>query len=234
MRDQLHPGVKRFVVRSASPAGFQLIRPDKGYTKAEAARDVNLGLNGRNMRALKRFERNITFVAGVNTAPGNPGVMWADLTPGRHWAVDVTPRNLKAGKLRTIRVAGEPTKGDVRGDGVIRAVDENAWAKQPGRIPNQGKLTFRNDDANNHFVVMTKLRKGKTLKDVRRFLNGEGPPPVRFQHTLDTGVVSPGEEMTMKYSLPRGRYVVLCFWPDADMGGMPHALMGMIREIRLN
>jgi hypothetical protein len=27
--------------------------------------------------------------------------------------------------------------------------------------------------------------------------------------------------------------VMLCFWPDASHGGMPHAFMGMIRGIKL-
>ena len=39
--------------------------------------------------------------------------------------------------------------------------------------------------------------------------------------------------MTADYKLPKGNYVMLCFWPDATMGGMPHAFMGMIREIKL-
>lgn len=46
-------------------------------------------------------------------------------------------------------------------------------------------------------------------------------------------MVSPGKSMTMRYSLPPGNYVMICFWPDADMGGMPHAFMGMYRGIRI-
>jgi hypothetical protein len=39
--------------------------------------------------------------------------------------------------------------------------------------------------------------------------------------------------MTMRYSLSHGHYVLLCWWPDAEMGGMPHAFMGMFRGITL-
>ena len=39
--------------------------------------------------------------------------------------------------------------------------------------------------------------------------------------------------MAMNYSLPRGDYVLVCFWPDANMGGMPHAFMGMYRGIKV-
>jgi hypothetical protein len=50
---------------------------------------------------------------------------------------------------------------------------------------------------------------------------------------LDTGVLSPGKSMSFSYRLPRGNYVLMCFWPDADMGGTPHVLMGMYRGLRV-
>ena len=37
----------------------------------------------------------------------------------------------------------------------------------------------------------------------------------------------------MKYRLPKGNYVLTCFWPDASMGGMPHAFMGMYRVVKV-
>ena len=39
--------------------------------------------------------------------------------------------------------------------------------------------------------------------------------------------------MTVDYDLPAGQYVIMCFFPDPHMGGMPHALMGMLRMIHL-
>ena len=54
-----------------------------------------------------------------------------------------------------------------------------------------------------------------------------------FSKSLSIGVVSPGLSETVDYKLPKGNYVMLCFWPDATMHAMPHAFMGMIREIKL-
>ena len=45
---------------------------------------------------------------------------------------------------------------------------------------------------------------------------------------METGSLSPGRSMTVDYDLPGGQYVVLCFFPDPKMGGMPHAMMGMV------
>jgi hypothetical protein len=46
-------------------------------------------------------------------------------------------------------------------------------------------------------------------------------------------VISGGKSMTLKYRLPAGRYVMVCFWPDADMGGTPHAFLGMYRGLKV-
>ena len=87
-------------------------------------------------------------------------------------------------------------------------------------------------------MAMFKLRKGKTFEDwktlVRKAKQGErAKPPVNFSIGLDSGVVSPSQEMTFDYSLPKGNYVLTCFWPDASMGGMPHAFMGMSRPVKV-
>ena len=50
---------------------------------------------------------------------------------------------------------------------------------------------------------------------------------------METGTLSPGRSMTVDYDLPAGQYVVMCFFPDPKMGGMPHSLMGMLRMIHL-
>ena len=81
---------------------------------------------------------------------------------------------------------------------------------------------------------MTKMTKGATLADVKEFLmTEEGPPPVDFSKSFDSAVISPGHDLTVQYKLPAGTYALLCFWPDASMGGMPHASMGMVRTIKL-
>jgi hypothetical protein len=47
-----------------------------------------------------------------------------------------------------------------------------------------------------------------------------------------TDTLTTGESQTLTYSLPKGEYVELCFFPD-PMTGMPHALMGMIGIVHL-
>ena len=46
-------------------------------------------------------------------------------------------------------------------------------------------------------------------------------------------MLSPGHRVAFRYHLPKGHYILTCFWPDADMGGMPHAFMGMYRQLNV-
>ena len=238
MTQRLRPGTHKYIINSGSSAGFQLVEAAPGYTKAEAARDVLRGLSRGNTRAQKRFEKNITLLGGANSRPGHPAVMWVNLPAGDYWALDTDADRPRAGKFLTVHVAGDRVEGGVRGTAVIRAINDSDWASKPASIGHKGRLKFRNDSRANHFVIMAKLADGKTMKDFNRWIEKsmrgvDAPPPIDSRNELSTGVVSPGHAMTLKYNLPRGRYVLTCFWPDADMHGMPHAFMGMNRGIRL-
>ena len=236
MVQHLRPGVHRFVVRSTKQASFQIIRPHAGYTKREAARDGNAIFN--SPRALKRFERNVTLLGGVTSQPGHPGVMWARVPAGRTWVVDTNSQKLRARKITSLVVSGERVRGVLPGRATLRAVDETQWAKLPRSIPHRGRLIFRNNSVDNHFVDLFKLAPGKTVADFRQWvqdaMNGaDAPPPLDFSAGIDTGVVGPGHAMSQRYNLPPGDYVLSCFWPDAENDNMPHAFMGMYRGITL-
>jgi hypothetical protein len=236
MPQRMRPGTHKFVISSADEAGFQLAKPAPGYTKREVAFDLNRALVKGKVPALKRFERNIVLAGGAPSAPGENGVMWANLSPGRYWALDTTAPRTRARRILNIQVSGTHVAGKAHGTSMIRAINEADWAPRPKRMDSSGRLTFRNDAEANHFVILARLAKGKTVRDFRRWINSganSAPPLNERAPGLDTGVVGPGRQMTMKYDLPRGRYVLVCFWPDADMDGMPHAFMGMYRGLRL-
>jgi hypothetical protein len=239
MPTQLRPGVHRFVVRSVKSSAFQLLRPHRGYTKREAVRDVTRGLitEQSNVRALRRFERNTELLGGVSSAPGTPGVMWARLHAGRYWAVDTNLMKLGPRKLHTVDVRGHRVAGALPAGPTLRAIHETQWAPKPASIPARGVLRFVNDSTDNHFIAMGKLLPGKTVDDFAAWVKAvqggaQTPPPLDMSSPgLDSGALSPGHAMAMRYHVPPGDYVLTCFWPDADMGGLPHAFMGMYRGI---
>lgn len=233
MPETLQPGVTTFKVTSARKGGsaFQLARPAEGYTVEKASRDIAKGFEDGNMKAFKRFEANVTLLGGT-TADKTADKLVVDLEPGTHWAVDTN--NTDPDKFFVFEVSGEETGNTMPAATTLRALKATDWARAPRSIPRKGLLELTNDSSANHFIVLTKLKKGKTYRDFKKWFKTEdGPPPVVFRVGADSGTVSPGYSASFSYKLPKGNYVLLCFWPDADMGGMPHAYMGMHRAIKV-
>jgi hypothetical protein len=237
MPTTIQPGVTTFSVTSAAKHGssFQLVLPAVGYTAEAAASDIDKAFNAGKVKALKHFEANVTLLGGMH-ADTTTDTLIVDLDPGSYWALDTDTNN--PAKFFGFTVTGSDT-GNVAPDAVtIQAKKATTWAKNPASIPHKGLLRFKNAASNNHFLEMGKLKKGYTYKDFKQWLaraeNGDpGPSPVNFGIGLDSGVLSPGHEAIFNYKLPKGDYVMLCFWPDASMGGLPHAFMGMHRLITL-
>lgn len=229
----VQPGVNEFHVTSAKPSGFQLISLAADYTSDEAEADIKAGLEGGKMSALRRMERNVTLIGGVSSVPGKAATFWVDLEPGVYIALDVAGKT-NAAKWVTLTVSGLDTGLSMPSGSTVKAVRDAKWAKKPASIPRKGTLTFRNRSTANHFVFMARMARGATLADVKQWLMTEkGKPPLDFSTSLDTAVISPGHDLALDYKLPAGTYAMLCFWPDASMGGMPHAAMGMVRTIKL-
>ena len=238
MPTTLAPGVHRFVVRSVGGSAFQLVRPAAGYSKADLARDVRIGFEG-DVQAFKRFERNTELVGGVSANSGEKGVMWAKLRRGTYWAFDTDPSRFLASKMLTVKVRGENQGGSLPDAATLTASGNAAWAESPASIPASGKVTLRNEADANHFFGLGRLKAGRTMADVDAFVealtNGDNPgkSPIRFGVGFESGAVAPGQAMTMKYDLPPGEYVMVCFWPMPEHDFMPHTFMGMYRQLTL-
>jgi hypothetical protein len=234
MAHHLRPGVHRFVVRSAGESSFQIVRTRPGYSQAELAHDVAVGVNGGDMTAFRRFERNVTLLGGIATRHGERGVMYVDLPRGkRYLAVDTNA----APRFHHFTVGGHRLAGRLPSARTISAVGATRWGAQPRVIARSGTLRFANRSSENHFIALARLQPGKTLADWNAFIakakagDESAVPPVSETGEIDTGVVSPGHVFAFRYHLPAGHYVLTCWWGDADMGGMPHAFMGMNREL---
>lgn len=233
----IQPGVNQFrVTTEAKSSGFQLVQFAEGYTLDEAIADIDAGFEKGKLKALKRFEANATLFGGLNVLSGKVGKLTVNLPVGSYYAADIERNRPSA--FTAFTVAGADTGATMPAGSTVRAVKSTSWAKSPRTIAHRGMLTFKNHTDNNHFVGLVKLNKGKTVKDFGAWVDAamegeEGPPPVNFRVSFDGGVVSPGHTVAMNYKLPKGDYVLVCFWPDASMGGMPHAFMGMFRGIKL-
>lgn len=226
------PGVTTFkITTTRRSSSFQVLALAPGYTVEQAETDVENGLEKGRLRALKRFEANTTLLGGATASSDRAGKLAVDLDPGTYYALDT---NKTGSPWLPFTVSGADTGATMPADATIKAIDSTTWSKRPAAIPRSGWLRFRNRADQFHFISLVRLMPGKTVEDFAAFLEEEsGPPPVDFRFSLDTGVISPGHDMATKYRLPRGNYVLACFWPDASMGGMPHAFMGMYRLVKV-
>jgi hypothetical protein len=237
MPTTVQPGVTTFrVTTEAKQSGFQLVQLADGYSLEDLIRDVDKGLEKGRLKAFRRFEANTTLLGGVNVANGRIGKLTLDLEPGSYYAADIERNRPSA--FTAFTVAGADTGAAMPAGPTVRAIDSTTWSKKTKVLPRRGMLTFQNFSDENHFVVLAKLGRGKTVEDFGDWVDAamrgeEGPPPISFTSGFDSGVVSPGHTVAMNYRLPKGSYVLTCFWSDADMRLMPHAFMGMYRGIEV-
>ena len=106
MPTTIQPGVNTFKVTTANKRGsaFQLAQAAAGYTAADAARDIEKGLDGGNVKAIKRFEANVTLLGGMSVTKDKAGKLVVDLAPGDYWALDTNTN--EPGKFFEFTVAG--------------------------------------------------------------------------------------------------------------------------------
>lgn len=91
-------------------------------------------------------------------------------------------------------------------------------------------VDFTNSGQELHHGIIGKLGEGKTLADVRQFLESgeQGPPPPWFDDSPpDMTLISPGEKAGVVIDAHEGTYVMLCFMPDPQ--GKPHVASGMFQ-----
>lgn len=202
---------------------------DKGYDGRDFRKDLAAFERKNDIKALKRFLANTEILGGVQ--PGGSGTIVLPKA-GEYAVFSFGSRDLgqfTAG--RATRSAPAPAV-----DGKIVGRTGPKWGGS-SHLPAKGTFLFKNADRTvPHFVLMQQVAEGTTKEQVLEVLMSEeqGPPPEWFlPATLETGSLSPGRKMTVDYDLPPGQYVVLCFFPDPNMKGMPHALMGMVEMIHL-
>ena len=75
-------GVHAFHITSTKRSAFQLATRATGYSKRELVKDVNDAFGKNDLKALKRFEKNVTFLGGVSSSPDEMGMMTATLPRG--------------------------------------------------------------------------------------------------------------------------------------------------------
>jgi hypothetical protein len=221
----LHAGRVKVQVRGKGTA--EIIMFDRGYSYRTFRKDV-AAVDKGDMKALKRAIARTTFLGGVQ--PGGSGTV---VLPK---AGDYTVFSFASRGHAVLRAGAVKPSRTPKVDGKIIGRTGPSWGGST-HLPAKGTFMFKNADRTvPHFVELLQVAEGTTIDQVMGFLMSEeqGPPPEWvLPGRMDTASLSPGRKMTVDYDLPPGQYVVLCFFPDPNMKGMPHAFMGMVEMIHL-
>ena len=226
--DGLRAGRVKLSVRGRGPVEFAMFKA--GYDVADFAADVNKFGAKNDVKALKRALKNTTIIGGL--AGGGTGTIVFP-KPGAYTPISLGERGLVTGKTLVVDGPKRSSKTP-HTDGSLIAKNGPSWGGA-SQLPMKGRFQFKNKADQPHFVVLQQVAEGTTTDQVLTYLQSgeEAPPPWGLPAGMETGTLSPGHSMTVDYDLPAGQYVVMCFFPDPKMGGMPHALMGMLRMIHL-
>jgi hypothetical protein len=197
----------------------QIIRFDKGHTAAEAIKQGNAWGDGG-----KPLPEWITITGGVgDVLPGQTGIAVQQLEPGDYVAFD-----LNTGASAEFKVSGEGAGGAPSAPASIAAVEYSF--KATGLKAGKQKVLFDNKGKQPHLIAAAPMKPGKTIADVRKFIQTEkGESPVDEQSDLSTAVIEGGTKQQVELDLKSGKYALLCFVPDRQ-GGPPHIAKGMISE----
>lgn len=228
--DGLRPGRVHLSVKGAGIVEIAMFK--RGYDAADFVADTNKFGAKNDVKALKRALANTQILGGVSG--GGSGTIVLPKA-GSYTPISLGQRGVVVGKPFMVRGPARSSSAP-RTDGTIVAKAGLAWGGSTS-LPAKGSFLFKNKRSAGipHFVVLQQVAEGTTTDQVLEFLQSgdEGQPPWGLPAGMETGSLSAGRSMTVDYDLPAGQYVVMCFFPDPEMGGMPHALMGMLEMIHL-
>ena len=185
------------------------------------------------------------------TAPGDSSRVTQYLEPGSYvWICPIEDSeghpHFAKGEVKPFVVHAAGARGGDReaapeASMAIRLLDFSFTFEAP---PNAGRHTIRVENAGRepHDLVLLKLAPGKSVDDVRTWLNperarrtdpggDEGPPPLESLGSLLGGIaaIGPGMEAFFEADLTPGEYVLVCMATAPD--GRSHIEHGMIRHL---
>ncbi|MGH3412082.1 MAG: hypothetical protein ACRDPH_03250 [Marmoricola sp.] len=225
---RVHAGRIMFrVVTRHGAHSMQIARLHNRYTVQQANADLNKAFGG-DVAAVRRVDHNIGFLGGAETRPHKPGMFSTVIGRGNYLVLDQDGNAVTALHVfgHTIKRRAPHTSSSIGafsyGFGVRHTIPHRGWT----RVYDQSDQP--------HFVEFIRVKRSTTPKMVRKALSpsATSQPSFVLPGGTGTGVFSPGRGQFFHYALPRGKYLIACFWPDDDTG-MPHAFMGMWKLIVL-
>jgi hypothetical protein len=211
---------------------LQLLRLHAGYTATDLQRDLTEGIesDNPNLKAVRRLDHRVTWLGGATSTHGSTEQFGAALRPGNYLMLDLSP----GGAVAQVKVFGPRARRAHFGrDATVIGTRHDSW-RMPKVLSTDSWIRLRNTSDEAHFFSISKVKKSTDGHKIRRFIKhgGRGNPSWLEKPSTQSGVFSHHTNVAYHLQLPRGKYLVACYWPS-DETGMPHFAMGMWKLIHL-
>jgi hypothetical protein len=206
--DSLRAGRYKVEVRvpSRRPGILILVKPDRGYTRADLRADARAAARGSGA-ANRRIRENLRYFGGAETTAGGSGALWETLYTGRYWLAGFT--SVSRPTFKTVRVHGTPPVS--RFPRVTASVRTKSNGLRITRfVPQAGKMLVRNTGRGVDSLFMLRLTKGSNYDDFVRWAHHpRSEPPFGLRGLRSTAGLSRGAGYVLRYRMRPGRYVVM-------------------------
>ena len=227
------------------PAGLTTLKMlNQGQEPHQA---VVVGASGRTWDEIRAAMMSPGAMAPWLSFPGGPGVVvggdsanaTARLEPGNYFIVCFLPSpdgvpHVAKGMVRRLVVAPAPLTASVppaepKAD-VVATLSDHAFTLSTPLTAGTHTIRVENAGPQLHELNIERLAPGKRLADVLRWMarGMKGAPLTRPVGGFEGPSVGAAGWFTV--TLAPGRYLLICYVPDAK-DGKPHLLHGMVQEI---
>jgi hypothetical protein len=209
----------RFTNSTKKGASAQLVGADAGHTAEEALEAAQAW--GEKGEPLPEW---VSFPGGTGEVkPGTSTSVTQELPAGNYVVADIESNTNMA-----FKVTGKGASGSPSAPGRIAASEYKFTAT--GLKAGKQKIVFDNTGAEPHFIAAAEMLPGKTIADVRKFIEEEkGEPPINEESGFSSAVLEGQTKQSLEVDLKSGKVALLCFVPDRK-GGPPHVAKGMVSE----
>jgi len=227
--------------RDKGSASAAVARLDPGYTWHHLRSDIRtfgenlFGPNGNKKKGLKALNDVIDHVTAyggfvADAGKAEHGRLLIDQGAGTYYLFDDS-HNLPRHPHRLTVTAPAGPQALPTTDGKVVA-HTNRRFRGSTVLPANGNITFKNVSTESpHFLGLVHVKNGTTRKQViNAFQNNDHS--IFLPGEQDMELLTTGQQMEVHLHLQPGQYAEACFFPDPKTG-MPHALMGMVRIVRV-
>jgi hypothetical protein len=209
-------------------AVLQVLRLHKGYTAGDLQSDIGPAFSG-DIAAIGRLDDNVSWLSGAQATVKKAGWFDVQLSKGSYILIDQDGNGF--------------APFTVHGTAVTRTTPATHASiltftygfATVGSLPHDGWVRTTNRADQPHFIIASRVKQGTTARQVAKFIKGgaQGNPSFALHGGSGIGVLSPGRTGIWKIDLPKGEYLLQCFWPDR-MDGLPHFFHGMWKLVQLH